>query len=192
MSMVRFSLLVLLALLMGVPAVAAPTDASTVGVRGFWSIVVKNPDGTLASKTEFENAYVPTATLSLLLARQRFMRGMEVRLRGDSCRDDQATPASCRLHEPDSNEPAAPHRSLNLSATENGSNLILQGSVIANPNDQGTVNAVEVRVNMCEGAGACGTRSDAALTFHEFANPIPVQEGQQIQVTVNISFVPQP
>lgn len=55
-----------------------------IKVNGYWTIEVKNPDGTVASHTEFENAIQPTGMLALasLLAGNSASGGLAIMLDG--------------------------------------------------------------------------------------------------------------
>ena len=70
------------------PMVASPTIAPTVEdvsppggphegiqVHGHWTIEVRNSDGTLAEKREFENAYAGNTFLAGMLARKNSVGG---------------------------------------------------------------------------------------------------------------------
>jgi hypothetical protein len=69
---------------------AKPAKAGGEGIKihGHWKIVVKNPDGTVASTTEFENALVTPGNgdvvLAQLLAGQVTWGGMDIRITGTS------------------------------------------------------------------------------------------------------------
>jgi hypothetical protein len=66
-------------------ASAPDSPAEGISVHGHWTIEVKNPDGTLAERREFDNALQPGGKESLvkLLARQTSVGGWDIRLYGD-------------------------------------------------------------------------------------------------------------
>lgn len=53
-----------------------------IKVHGHWTIVVRNPDGSLASRREFENALQDTRGLTFSLARRNSVGYWYLRLRG--------------------------------------------------------------------------------------------------------------
>ena len=70
------------------PAKPAKPGSEGIKVHGHWKIVVKNPDGTVASATEFENALVTPGggdnVLAELLSGQLTWGGMDVVVGGNN------------------------------------------------------------------------------------------------------------
>jgi len=70
------------------PAKPAKPGSEGIKVHGHWKIVVKNPDGTVASASEFENSLVTPGNgdvvLGQLLAGQVTWGGMDIRITGTS------------------------------------------------------------------------------------------------------------
>jgi len=66
----------------------AKPGSEGIKIHGHWKIVVKNPDGTVASATEFENSLVTPGNgdvvLAQLLAGQVAWGGMDIRITGTS------------------------------------------------------------------------------------------------------------
>lgn len=74
-----------------------------IKVHGHWTIDVRNPDGTLVSHREFENAMTPygRSELVLLMIRQTVWSTWQVRLFGTACRDQNGVAGhDCVIDEP--------------------------------------------------------------------------------------------
>jgi hypothetical protein len=180
-------------------ASAAPERAGGpsegIKVHGHWTIEVKNPDGTLASRTEFENALVPIGrvTLMMVLTRNKTVGLWLVQLAG---------PQPC-VAGPCITVEGAYSGGLSAGWFKNltvgfgpGGTIVLSGTVIAGQTS--TITNVSAWLNSCADTEAPGALTAACtgqgfLATSQFAStnlasPISVSAGQQILVTVNISF----
>jgi hypothetical protein len=166
-----------------------PSDglaAEGIQVHGDWTIVVRNPDGSLAGRYEFQNALTSHGAgwLAELLAREESVGLWRVHLVGVPlpCNrvdiPNQAT--TCRIGEANDNTGwnsfDAVH-STNLSVEADGVALVLEGSVAA----QNTTEITNVRTFP-------GPATWPNPLTSKVLNPIPVDAGQLVQVTVEISF----
>ena len=70
--------------------VPAPASSEGIKVHGHWTIEVRNPDGTLAERREFDNILGPTGaeTLVNLLGRRNSVGGWHIRLSATSAADN--------------------------------------------------------------------------------------------------------
>lgn len=171
---------------------AASGDASTEGlkVHGHWTIEVRDPDGGLVERREFENAVVDDGRSMLIhfLARVQTPGRWIVDLNDASsppCRSTGGEPAACFLIEFFSS-PHALTKGLDLV----GNRLVLSGTTVAERT--GRVSRVRTRLNAC-GAGIlpsdCAHQNTSIRTFTQTSiDPIDVLQGQSIHVTVSISF----
>ncbi len=173
---------------------AAPSGGPHEGIQvhGHWVIEVKNPDGTLAEKREFENAYVGGGILPKILAGGGSIGNMFLVLEGD--------PLPC-LAIPGRRIPCPnPPQGELLQPTALGSTLQLRpfpfdpGMVVRTVQNATTIMAVKTRILVCiDISGAvCDPVADftrAVLDGLEGRpSPIPVSAGQLIDVTVTIRF----
>lgn len=199
------------------PSAAAPQEAKAPGgggmgegvrVHGRWTIDVRNPDGTLASHHEFDNALVTSgepvpgnAILAGLLGRTfDTVRTWIVVLDGSSapCGGNDRTRRPCALREGASApfppgvgslRVEVPTRPVQLSSTyvreiPVGS-MELSGEVLARLG--GTIGTVMSALDLCNPADT-DCVLPGAFTAHTLASPIVVAEGQIVQVRVIFSF----
>ena len=162
-----------------------------IKVHGHWSIVIKNPDGSVASHHDFENALAPEATqtlTTLLLGTNTVFPGQN----GWAVELDAMPAATYYITQP--NFPAAylpPNPSLTTTLS------IQLGSVGQIPSSifhlSGTtkfaaassITGVKTLLACANGGIGCGL----TFTSHDLsASPIAVQSGQSVDVTVTISF----
>ncbi len=186
---------VLLLSLAGVPHVAAQADEG-IQVHGHWKVEILEPDGTLVSVTEFENALQSPTALLLALASDAAVGTMSVEIMGPQggphpCGDGAASNWPCVLAETGAVW-AATIDSSNLSITIPSFTLVLSGSVAAV--NATTIVEVGTTVKTCPpgvAPTACLTQAmfnSWGLTSTTLASPPAVAVGQIIQVTVTISF----
>jgi hypothetical protein len=212
-------LTVVSALLLACAATAAAQDQapasdpgrSSIGVYGHWVIEVRERDGSLVKRHEFNNALAspPGHVLVRMMAR-RFSAGYwSVLLQGTATLPSPCgTPtqqAACAIHEPgDDNlyEGTSKFPVLALSTGDGGNpnfptSLILSGTFTAEVT--GHISRVVTANGICPNTVApatpCATGSGFPLTNHDFVpnspppvGPIPVSAGQIVQVRVEISF----
>jgi len=185
------------------PALALAQDrpSDSIKVHGHWVIEVHNRDGSLASRTEFENALVPSSAspfLANLLARNVSVGFWNVTLAANG---GPLQPCSisaplvggtvvfpCNITEP--NNPYFHPHSLNLAVTAPGGALQLSGSVTAE--NDAPIQVVSTQFVQCaptiNAAASCPSALDGTFTSRLLSQPIPVAAGQIVQVTVTISF----
>jgi hypothetical protein len=160
-------------------------------VHGWWTIEVRNPDGSLVTHRELENSLVGPFALNVLLTRQNALNGWEVW--ANHAGGPWACAGACIIGEPQTDRPSADSKNLTVS-TSTGA-ITLQGSVIAV--NAATINEVRTYLELCswaDRAGCGGTTApsvfsgQAELTAAPVSPEVPVSPGQQILVTVVISF----
>lgn len=177
---------------------AASGDGSAEGIKvhGHWTIEVREPDGELVTRREFENALESTAprTLAELLARVRSVGAWRVQIGtpvgGDPPCSSLSGPTDCFLLE--TATPVGPHIFNTLSVTSSAGELILSGSAVASRGGQ--IRHVRTSNLVCD---ADTSPSDCAVPVsgrlvqaitHADIPPVDVLEGQSVLVTVRISF----
>lgn len=181
-----------------------PQDGSTrspqegIKVHSHWLIEVRNPDGTLASRREFDNTLTSqgATVLASILARKDTVGDWVIRLIGTSSAAQPClqgpTPDSCVVAESKIAPKFPPGTSANLvvATTANLLSVQLTGSVTAQRD--GNVGSVTTTLFLCDAfapATCLGTETlSVTFTQASVTPPQPVVTGQQIQVTVTISF----
>jgi hypothetical protein len=160
----------------------------SIKIHGHWTIEVHNPDGTLATHREFENAYVPGVVLPSVLSGQLAITGWEVALDGspEPCNTSSGTPKTCLIVQSSIPDPSSD--STNLVVAQNSGTLVISGSVTAASSTSiSTVNTVVGFVGVA-GKLTLNPFSQANLVPGSSTPPIGVLRGQTAQVTVVISF----
>lgn len=176
---------------------AAPASAGQpqegIKVHGHWTIEVREPDGTLASRREFDNALRPdsgVATLLKILTRSDSVGLWQIRLSGQQDiflveSNASVTPG------PDS------FKTLTVTAPTSGPNagkVVLEGTATASVNNQ--ITRVFTDVNLCVPSAApvspCTTVGITRLlnpfTDTTLTEAVSATARQQILVTVTIGF----
>jgi len=178
---------------------AASGPQEGIKVHGNWVIEVKNPDGTLADRREFKNALITDGKNSLIqfLGRQNSVGLWLITLEGTPhpCLITLFGPNTpCRVLESASNF-TANHVFKTLTVSVSGNNIVLDGTATAQANS--AINSVTTLVDRCDSTIPPSTPCEIfpwAFTGTMLSptssplGPIPVSPGQQIQVTVTISF----
>jgi hypothetical protein len=178
-------------------------DAShqAIKIHGHWTIEVRNPDGSVVTHREFENALFPSPALASILARQVAAGFWTIALYpGTVCGNTNG--AGCSIGEP--GQTLYAWNSSNLSVTVSGNSLVLSGTVLASGG--GTVTTVQTDMQACPATVApsspCqgwpsgttppnfgfGATGGFIFTSTDPSPGIPVSAGQTVAVTVNISF----
>jgi hypothetical protein len=178
------------------PAARAGSAATPPGgpiegikVHGHWTIDILNPDRSLVSHYEFENAFAnhlgATTFMNGVLSRSKRVGLWQVALLGTpAC---YANNAPCWIV-----EPGTPIQGGVLSATTptagpNAGKFVLSGSTTAPRAAQ--ISVVQTQTDDCPpAAGSTCTASSFGFTQKVLTAPIDLAEGQIIQVTVVISF----
>ena len=187
----------LLALVLGgQPPARAASDTPRPGgpsegikVHGHWTIDILNPDGSLVSHHEFENAFAnhlgASTFMNGVLARTKRVGHWQVGLGGSpAC---YANGAPCWIV-----EPGTPYEGGVLSVATpatgpNAGKFVLSGSTTAPRATQ--IDIVQTTTDDCPAAvGSTCTAGSFGFTQKSLTTPIDLAEGQIIQVTVVISF----
>lgn len=183
-------------------AIASPGGSSEgIQIHGHWVIEVREPDGSLASRREFDNDLTTGGSLLLgqLLGRTKTIGVWRVQLQGPTgftgpCQPNPSIFFACIITETNSTATAGSHVSNDLLVTPPvaiGDPLVLQGGVTALVDAD--ISLVSTLVEVCDGtvtATTCNSTGsiDVAFFTTTLPNPvIPVLNGQGINVTVEIS-----
>jgi hypothetical protein len=174
------------------------TNGATDGIKvhGHWTIEVRNPDGTLVTHHEFENAYVPKGFLPLILGRQNSVGTWMLVLSGSLTPPCFTTgPVACYIFETGVTVPAN-YAGSNASATMSvGSGigaLVLSGTVTAGEN--GEIDQVASDNWLCAPSispSACIPVTNGSVypfTMATLGSAINVSIGQTVAVTVSFTF----
>lgn len=181
-----------------IPGVASAGQLGQgIQVHGHWTIEVRDPDGSLVTRREFENALGNTGpdALAGFLSRATSPGGWAVLLAGATgplspCGTDSIL-ANCVVVEPQhpsGNNPVY-FKNLTVGRTADSKKLVLGGNATAQRN--GNISTVSTHVQFCNGPGSTCLGSNSQLmifTTHKLETSIDVKPGQQIQVTVEIGF----
>jgi hypothetical protein len=205
------ALVLILALIPGMtPTVNAQATSQSGGpqegikVHGHWTIDVRNPDGSVASHTEFDNALAPStgfggggaSLLAMLLGGERSAGQWNVFIHGTGPNDGPCVPAqtppngiACGIQQPAlrvdvPRTNSLPNRSIGT--------VELSGSFTVR-NSTAAIGRVETRMYACGGDAAPSTcelvnAQDLPFTSHTLGTAIPVARDQIVQVKVVISF----
>lgn len=163
-----------------------PIDAQTSGieVHGHWTITVREPDGTLVSRTEFQNALVHSGqnSLALLLDGSILAQYWRVELAAPSGGTEPCTDSATDLPCIVTNGPTtmtSEFQNLSVGTDVSVTMTILEGqATAANTTAIGSVGTFMVSNH--------GTTRE--FTRKELAAPPAVQAGQIVQVRVEFSF----
>ena len=195
------------------PAVAAQDGAGNgIGVHGHWTIDVRNPDGSLASHTEFENALAVDTTgngggatlLAHLLGNRRSPGSWGVQVRGTNndnspCGPPAITPPNsspCLLFEPNlvvtvPQTGQFPHPS-GIIELSGSFTVTMDGAVVGRVGTEMLFCNSDTSPSACIAARTVFNPAAGAallsLTSHTLATPIAVTKTQIVQVKVALSF----
>jgi hypothetical protein len=178
-----------------------------IKVHGDWTIVVKEPDGTVVSRHEFQNALKPSGKTALagLVSGQARFGTWEVWLQGvgGPCGLSAQSSDMCRVME-EADQPLGSSSNFfyTLTRTAVDSTVKLEGTArmrTANAGDDstgidiGNINTVVTRVVRCQAEATPCTMQTPGASVHFFTekiltNPIPVTSRQLIEVKVVLSF----
>jgi hypothetical protein len=174
-----------------------PTSGRIEGIKvhGHWTITVRNADGSVASRNEFENSLNPStgsAALSQMLGRTATPGLWSIDVVAVDSAGSQLT---IFLFEAASTVPAGFSSFKGLLVSADAAGLHLSGTakaVIAQPT--GTIAAVNTQLYTCPATAApAAPCSDANLNYKQITSrtlspQIPIQQNQSIDVTVTITF----
>jgi len=170
-----------------------------IGIQGHWTIEIRNPDGTVATRREFKNALTTNgqAYLSRLLSRLLAPGPWLIRFGGASspCRTLTAN-LDCILTEARAARTASPNLAKTLTVADAHPPLTLGGYIVV-PFD-GSITSVAssieqclptVRPDVCLGITRIGGAPVFPPSFTEATIPaIPVSAGQQVAANVVFTF----
>ena len=175
---------------------SGPSEGITV--HGHWKIVVRNPDGSIASSREFENALTEgassgQASLASLLARTTVPGKWSVVLAGPNgpCLKDFTAPQPCSAVE------GVEIIGFSLIKTNpSPTSLQLSGSVMINGSQSGGgINSVETTLELCNSSltplqcvGDVFNSSGKSFSRATLNSAINVARGQIVQFTVTFTF----
>lgn len=162
---------------------ASPARGQQEGIKvhGHWTIEVRNPDGTLVTHREFENALTPFGgqCLAFILTRHKTPGLWKIHLGGANTAIDIYEPA----------EPAGAGAGVFKNLSVQGFNTPVDGGVklsgSATAQMDGSIALVGTGVQLQPCDDPCGYGQFSAATL---ATPVNVSAGQFVQVTVRISF----
>jgi hypothetical protein len=177
------------------PGLAPPASAQDEGIKvhGAWVIEVRNPDGSLASRTEFQNALRVEGRelLVRMLTRQAVMGEWWVEARATN--DAQLCPflwaaGVCGFAE-----------QFGTYGGTSGPTITLEGDAFRlaghfTVETAGSLSRVRTGYSSCSWAGRAQAPHcqlagvPTPFTERELPTPVQVQPGQIVQVTVRISF----
>ena len=202
-SVVRVCTAALALLLVGATLEAQAPAATSPGgpgikVHGRWTIDVLNPDGSLASHHEFDNALTGGGRRVLALLLGRFYNDIdawEVSLSGTHglCVFSDGQPRSqCQLREYRGTG-ATPMGMLTLNlprGTDGGLVGTMELIGVLQVAGSGTIEWVATHLDFClvRSGSSCSSSSGFGFTSHQLSAPINVAANQVVQVKVVISF----
>jgi hypothetical protein len=176
-------------------------DGSHEGIKvhGHWTIEVRNPDGSLAARRVFENAYSPSSFLANLLAREASVGFWFVGLNGSVSAPGPCGGGACQIYETGYplSTPLPPFAFQGLTVSATANTLVLAGSMTAP--STGTIGIVFTSDLPCPSSTLPSTPctitplspqtlTGTTLTPGSSTPPISVSQGQIVSVTVVISF----
>jgi hypothetical protein len=167
-----------------------------IKVHGHWSIVIKNPDGSVASRHEFENSLAPpdgAGYLTRVMSRTATLGFYELSLVHSNAGVSPCGSVACTVSEP-GGDLTATSTNLTVTGAQNPYATVLQGSFQApSAGDIGNVRSFltlcqpSVSPTACPGSGAFLFVA-TAFTSYQLPTPITVLAKQIVQVTVTYSF----
>lgn len=172
-----------------------------VKVHGHWVIEVHNPDGTLVSKTEFENSLTAGGVFQFtyILSQAATVGLWQVQLsssNGGPCQQGSVA-TSCVIVEPNDAMTTSSSVTKNLLAqgiTIDPFYMQLSGSATITANQNATIDSVKTLLGTCSplvSTSSCsGNQVQGFVSFSgtTLTQPVQVVPGQIVQVTVKISF----
>jgi hypothetical protein len=180
---------------LSVPARAQSSPSEGIKVHGRWTIDVRNPDGMLASRHEFDNALVVSgsggsgALVALLGRVWSRVHQWQIGLAGPAGQQDgpcgPPPSGSCRILER-LDGGAAGIGDLVVTVPIGLPHLVFSGSIRATA--AVPIVFVQTAMFVCIDAACTVTGGPRSFTSHELAAPISVVPNQLIEVTVVISF----
>ena len=162
-----------------------------IKVHGHWVLEVRDPDGTLVSRREFDNALESEGgeSLAMFLAREVSVGLWRVKVEGTPdgfCEDNESFREDCLIVESEASANDA-EESNTLAVNESNGDLVLTGSTTAVYD--GEIATVSTEVRRCaSGNIGCHFGTSKSFSSVDVDPDQPVLEGQSIEITVTISF----
>jgi len=182
------------------PAGATSGPGEKVAVRGHWKIDVRQPNGTLVTHREFDNAFLDSGGIEItnILARRRVPASWSIELSAVNDRPCGQPPApgfNCTIVEPDFVFLSGDGVFKNLTVDPTG--LVLRGTATASR--VGKVDGVLTRMWTCNPNTSAFTcvfdsafngvgRESINFSVHSLLPGIDVVAGQLIEVEVTYTF----
>lgn len=160
-----------------------------IKVHGHWTIEVRETDGRLVSRTEFENALGldGAAVLRSVLARTNSFGFWQISL-SSTTSTQPCAPSFCTIGEPNDTDTVIGFRTLSVSTQVN--TVVLTGQATASATT--SIGRVATGAGLCQSnvapSSPCSSISKFGFTLKDLASPQNVTPGQQVSVTVVISF----
>jgi hypothetical protein len=182
-----------------VAASAAPSGAPQEGIKvhGHWTIEVRNPDGTMVERREFDNAlFLPTGSMGLarVLGRADSVKGWWIVLFADQTVNSPFLHPGGVIVEATNEVPDPDYfKNLTLDLPTSGANankLVLSGTATAdrNGNIQDVRTAFDTEALPSAAPPYMYPGNTRNFTRTVLGNPVNLIAGQQVIVTVVISF----
>lgn len=178
---------------------SSAAGVDSVRVHGNWTIAVLSKSGKVVRTYRFHNdfqlgQFSGDAAFSGILSGGNAPGDWDVSLQGTACAN--VIGSFCQLFEPDANttlfDPTADRKNLTVSVPTTGTDafkVVLSGNLPA-PLD-GQITRVSTGLQRCSTSSTVGQDCGAgynAITDRTLASPISVSAGQNMVVTVKISF----
>jgi hypothetical protein len=176
---------------------AKPSGGTQEGIKvhGDWVIVIRNEDGSVAARHEFQNALVNPNPLSTILTHGGSAGQWFIFLNGPSrpCLGDPLIPGACRLTETGSAVANNAEMKVSVNAPGPGAptTLLMVGSVKAQTAAQ--ITSVQTILTVCPSSQPPSIGCNGSFNGFTAKDVTPfninVQANQTMDVTVTISFL---
>lgn len=172
--------------------------SENITVHGQWRLEVRNPDGTVVSVVSFHNDPTQAAQAIATILARAFSPGFFWIQLGSSTANpacvSSGTPVSCIITDPADVGPysseSSTFKNLTTSHTTFQSSITLNGSITAQRD--GNVDQVSSNIWVCNPTTApstpCASSSFWPFTSRTLGSPVSLVTGQQLLVTVTLSF----
>jgi len=170
-----------------------PTDKASIGIRGKWTLEVRDPDGTVVSQRTVHNDYVDSYNLLVNMLASTVSPGswlLELSSSSGSelCEDSVGAAAACQIVQFEATEPNE-FQTLVLSTSTRV--LILEGSATAAT--AGTIDQVSSHLFYCNSSVTPASCETSTVTPSEFTattldEGIDMKANQSLYVTLELSF----
>ena len=172
-----------------------------IKVHGHWTIEVRDTDGSLVTRREFDNTLTRGAiwlaeTLGRVSTTGLWVISFDAAQIQDQdpCLTASSQPIHCSINEPNDSPPDAPNvfETLTVSVPDSGPNLnklVLSGTATSQAAGTSIIDRVSTAVRICPSTTLPSECTVDVSTHQPFSNatmaPIEVVEGQQILVTAS-------